>query len=251
MAAAVTTTSSTTSTLSPRGVRIVGAVFVAFAALFIAVGIGIAATQGGKLRGFQAVPATVTGTGVVSQRGSKGGTTYAPRVDFTYQVAGATHVAHTPFPLAIYGSGDWAQELVASYHVGQQLTAWYNPAAPGEAYLEHKVDIFPYCFILFPMVHVAVGLAIMLFSGRSPGAPLSAASKAARLGAIAGCWITVGGLAGWHFARIGGDFSGWNLGIFAIYAVPGVGLALACLGYARAAARAAPAENSYAVPGPE
>ncbi len=206
--------------MSPRQARWFGIIFSGFACIFIAVGIGIAAAQAGKLTGYQAIPATVTGAEVQTKRGSKS-RTYAPVVHFTYLVDGTAHTAHTPFALETSSSGSWAEEVVGRYHAGQQVTAWYNPAAPDQAYLERAVDVFPYLFILFPMLHVCAGLAVWWFVGSTGLAP---AGKARRMGGIAALWCLVGILAAAHFASLGGTFSGLALGAFVGYAAAGGGL---------------------------
>jgi hypothetical protein len=230
--------------LSPRGARWFGIIFAAFACLFIAIGSVIAAAQAAKLNGYLAIPATVTGAEVQTTRSSKS-TTSAPLVHFTYQVAGAAHTAHTPFPLDTSSSGDWANEVVGRYHAGQQVTAWYNPAAPDQAYLERTVDVFPYLFILFPMLHLCIGLAVWGFAG---SAGLDPAGKARRMGAIVVLWWLVGLLAAAHFASLGGAFRGLALGAFAAYAAIGGGLLLGWSALARAARVAGGDGNPYAPP---
>ena len=209
-----------TKKMSPRGAKFFGMGFAGFAAFFMLVGIGMASSQATKLGGWLPVSATVTGGEVKVNRDSDGDT-YAPRVHFTYRVDGIEHTAHTPFPLETSSGSEWAHEVVERFKPGQQVTAYYNPAATDEAYLIREADIFPYLFILFPMLHVCVGLAVWWFAG-SPG--LTARGKARRLGGIAAIWSTVGVLAGTHFASVGGVVDAAAIGIFGGYGVVALGL---------------------------
>jgi hypothetical protein len=230
--------------LQTREWRWIGIIFILFACLFIAAGIGFAATQAGKLRSYLPIPATVTGVEVQTRSGSDT-MTYAPLVHFTYRVDGAAHAAHTPFPLDTSSSGSWAYDVVGRYHAGQLVTAWYNPADPDQAFLEREVDVLPYLFILFPMLFACIGLAGWPSAGR---AALDAAGMATRVGGIAALWWLVGLLAASHFASIGGALRGLTLVAFGAYAVFGIGLLLGWSALARKARVAGGVINPYAPP---
>ena len=217
--------------MSPRGAMIFGMCFAGFACIFLIIGSGLAWSQAAKLGAWLPVPATVTGGEVKANRDSDGDT-YAPLVHFTYRVDGVEHTAHTPFPLETSSSGSWAQDVVARYKPSQQVTAYYNPAAPDEAYLIREADIFPYLFILFPMLHVCAGLAVWWFAGVRN---LTPRSKALRLGGITAIWSTIGILAATHFASIGGVFDGLAIGAFGAYG--GIALCL-FLGWSKLACMA-------------
>lgn len=234
-----------TKQMSPRGAMFFGMGFAGFACIFILVGVGLANSQAGKLSGARSVIATVTGGEVKVNRDSDGDT-YAPLVHFTYRVDGVEHTAHTPFPLETSSGSEWANEVVGRFKPGQQVTAWYDPTAPGEAYLIREADIFPYLFILGPMLHVCVGLAVWWFAGTRN---LTARGKALRMGGITAIWSAVGLLAGAHFASIGGVFDGLAIGAFTGYG--GIALCL-FLGWSKLArkALAAPTVQAQAVDNP-
>lgn len=226
--------------MSPRGAMIFGMCFAGFAGIFMLVGAGLAQSQAGKLASWPPVAATVTGGEVKTNRDSDGDT-YAPLVHFTYRVDGVERTAHTPFPLETSSSGNWAHEVVARYKPGQQVTAYYNPAAPDEAYLVREADVFPYLFILFPMLHVCAGLAVWWFAGARN---LTPRGKALRLGGITAIWSTVGILAATHYASIGGVFDGLALGAFGAYGGIALCLFLGWSKLARKAVAAGPAEST-------
>jgi hypothetical protein len=233
--------------MSPRGARLFGMGFAGFACIFMLVGVGLARAQAAKLAGWPSVIATVGGGEVKVERDSDGDT-YAPLVHFTYRVDGVEHTAHTPFPLETSGGSAWAHAAAARFAPGQQVTAWYNPAAPDEAYLIREADFFPYLFILFPMLHVCAGLAVWWFAG-SPG--LTPLGKARRLLGITAIWSAVGILAGAHFASVGGVFDALALGAFAGYGALAFCLFLGWTRLARRALLAAPTDPAPATMPPE
>lgn len=218
--------------MSPRGAMFFGMGFAGFACLFMLIGAGMAWSQAAKLGGWLPVTATVGGGEIKVNRDSDGDT-YAPVVHFTYRVGGVEHTAHTPQPMEI-SSGDRgaAQRVVARFTPGQQVTAWYNPAAPDEAYLIREADFFPYLFILFPMLHFTAGLAVWWFAGARN---LTARGKARRLGGIAAIWSAVGILCGAHYASIGGAFDVLAVGAFCAYGAVALGLFLGWSALARKA----------------
>lgn len=222
--------------MTPRGARIFGIGFAAFACIFIAVGGGMAWSQATKLTSWQPVAAKVVSSEVTSRHGSKGGTTYKPLVRFTYQVGGIEHSADTAMPIDMSTSGSaWAQRIVARFPAGSQTTAYYDPRSPGDAFLVREANVFPYLIILFPMVHVCIGVGVWWFAGR-PG--LDARSKARRMGAMAVVWDAVGVLAFVHYLTIGGGLD-WTAGLaFGIYAALGTVLVLIWVHFLRKAAAA-------------
>ena len=108
----------------------------------------------------------------------------------------------------IISSGEkWAIGIVNRYKPGTATLAWYNPAKPNEAYLVHEASIFPYIFILFPMIFSCIGLAI-LFQGRPPVVPTVA-------------WNVVGIAVAAHYFGIGGKLDLGAKIAFMIYGLIG------------------------------
>lgn len=208
--------------LTPGGARIFGIFFCGFACLFLGLGAWQAWSQGVKLLTWLPVEAQVTGGEVKSRRGSKGGTNYRPVIQFTYRVDGIEHSADTPLATSVSTSDSgWARGIVARFPAGSAATAYYNPRAPAEAFLVREANVLPYVFLLFPMIHICVGLGVWWFAG-SPG--LGARAKARRMGAMTVLWDAVGSLALVHYIVVGGTFclyAGLAFGIyFALGAVP-------------------------------
>jgi hypothetical protein len=215
--------------------------FASFACIFIAAGIGIAASQARKLNGYLATPATVTGANVQERHGESA--TYAPLAHFTFQVDGTAHAAHTPFPLDTSSDGSWASADVGRYHPGQQVTAWYNPEPPEHACLERVADVVPYLLILHPMLRLCAGLRVWWFAVSAGPDPTG---KVKGIGGLATLWWLVGILAAAHVASLGGAFLGLALGAFGIYAVIGIGLRLGWSAMARKSRVAGSLVNAYA-----
>ncbi|MBI3736002.1 DUF3592 domain-containing protein [Candidatus Sumerlaeota bacterium] len=90
-------------------------------------------------------------------------TSYQPVVEYVYDVGTQHYTAKRVTPLNISSGRGWAEEMIAPFRVGGNCTAYYNPENPGEAFLVRKYSFFPYVFILFPMVFIA--LAIWIISG--------------------------------------------------------------------------------------
>ena len=205
--------------LSPRGRWIFGLLFVGFASIFLAVGSGMAWTQERRLRVAQKIPAVIETSTVESHRGSKGSTSYQPKVGFHYRVSGTDYHADSVYPLSGESSSDAAaaQAVVQQFQPGQEVTAWYDPYQPSSAFLIYHCSFFPYISLLIPMIHIAVGLSIAMLLGVTP------TQRAKRLGLITGIWWAVGILSASHYALAGGIFSTLPTVVLGIYAGVGCG----------------------------
>lgn len=208
--------------MSPRGRHWFGILFSGFAGIFLVVGAGLAWRQGHRLAASLPAPATIESTRIDSQRGSKGGTTYKPVVEFLYRVDGRDLHGDEPLPMTVFTSSHSSvQAVVDRFRPGQEVTAWYDPADPGSAFLLKEASFFPYLFILFPMIHVAVGLAMVLFGDAQP------ASRPTRMAILAAIWCGVGLAAGGHYGAIGGAWTLLPVIAVAIYGALGAGLVIA------------------------
>ena len=152
--------------ITPLGARIFGIGFAAFACIFMVIGGGTAWSQARKLTGWLPIEAQIIGGEVTSRRGKKGGTTYKPVVRFAYRVDGVERNADTPLPIDMsIKDSSWAHDVVRRFPAGSRATAYYNPRAPDEAFLLREVSVSPYLFMLFPMIHVCIGLGVWWFAG--------------------------------------------------------------------------------------
>jgi hypothetical protein len=70
-------------------------------------------------------------------------------------------------------SGSWAYDVVARYDIGKLTTAYYDSNDPSQAFLLHEYTFFPYLLMLFPMIHLSIGVGLVFGSdlGRAPRAP--------------------------------------------------------------------------------
>ena len=220
--------------ITPLSARIFGIGFAAFACIFMVIGGGTAWSQARKLTGWLPIEAQIIGGEVTSRRGKKGGTTYKPVVRFAYRVDGVERNADTPLPIDMsIKDSSWAHDVVRRFPAGSRATAYYNPRAPDEAFLLREVSVSPYLFMLFPMIHVCIGLGVWWFAG---GQTLDARSKARRMGWMTMLWNGVGVLAFVHYLAIGGRLD-WTAGLaFVIYAALGTGLVLTWVHFLRKAA---------------
>ena len=208
---------SSKKSLSPRGRYIFGFLFAGFASIFLVVGGGMAWHQERRLRVAQRIPAVIETSVVESHRGSKGGTTYSPKIGFRYRVAGSDYHSEDVYPLSSSSGADEAEAVVQQFRPGQEVTAWYDPNKPSTAFLVFRCSFFPYIFMLFPMIHIAAGLSIALLGG------VSATQRAQRLGLITGIWWAVGLLCAGHYAIAGGIFTTLPTVALSIYAGVGCG----------------------------
>ncbi len=205
-----------------------GYFFAAFACIFLGVGGWQAWDQGRLLARAIPVAAVLHDARVESHRGSKGGTNYKPVVDFSYVIAGAEYTGHDAQPMVVSTSSSSAAEaaiarvraavgptaaaepLLVEQPLGNApsanrtrnaITAWVDPDNHDRAFLLREATFFPYVFILFPMIHVGIGLAIALLATQPP------AVIARRLLWLIMLWFGVGLLAAGHFTLIGGEWT--------------------------------------------
>ncbi|MFT5239623.1 MAG: hypothetical protein ACI9OU_002755 [Candidatus Promineifilaceae bacterium] len=150
-------------------------IFSLFALVFSGVGVGMAWHQHSKIENAVTVQAEVTAKRVERResRDSDGHTsvTYAPIVDFTYEYEGLRYSGKDVYPMSMSAGKRWAHAAIAPFSVGQEVQAFTLPNKPHKAFLVRHYSFFPYIFILFPMIFLAVGLGIGLGSGASVKRP--------------------------------------------------------------------------------
>jgi hypothetical protein len=193
--------------------RIFIAMFTLIPLIFMGVGIGGVWHQHQKITGFLPVRATVISAEVRSHTSSKGSTSYSPKVEYTYEVSGRTFTSDETLPLNVSSSRSWAEEIVARHRPGRMVEAYFNPADPADAFLVKHYSFFPYFFILFPLIFLAVAAGVG-FGMKSRTIPPPAAqvdgwfevkpsSSLAARGrlwlAVAGAWLGVCALVCGHY----------------------------------------------------
>lgn len=86
-----------------------------------------------------AVTAEITDLSVEAVPGSRGRTQYVPTPTYEYRFEGTVYASERLYPGTSqprYGDRAAAAERLSAYAVGDRVTAYVNPEAPMEAYLE-------------------------------------------------------------------------------------------------------------------
>jgi len=85
-----------------------------------------------------AVTAEIIGTSVQEVPGSRGRQKYIPRPTYQYDFRGTTYTSDSIFPgeQQRYDDSATAAARLSAYTVGESVTAYVDPDAPGEAFLE-------------------------------------------------------------------------------------------------------------------
>jgi hypothetical protein len=223
------------------GAIIFGVLFAGFSCIFLAIGFHMAIKQQRLLLSATPVPGVVEETGLETVPG-KGSPTYRPKITYRHADPASVERAADPAGWTLRSdqvhaipessSRGWADGIIARYPVGAQVTVWVAP--DGTTYLERTVSFGPYIFILFPMIHFTVGLAMALFAG--DGRTLSPAGNAKRMGIIACAWNAVGVTALVHYLACGGDLNLLASIALGIYATIGAFLMRSWIRKRRAAA---------------
>ena len=211
------------------GLKVFMTLWMLFVSAFAGVGIYMAWDQQHRLTAFRTVEVTVLSKAVKSNRDSEGDTSYTPEVKYKYQ---ATFIPEgqaefnpqrrtfscdnvLPTSLSIGGSSgqEWARQTIEQFTVGQEVTAYYNPEDPSDAYLLRQCSFFPYFFILFPTIMLILGgVGFASGSGRRHHAKQDARRKnrTARLAGLA--WLGAGLLICGHYFFL----AGWDYDMFAV-----------------------------------
>jgi hypothetical protein len=138
------------------------ALLAAFMGVFCLVGAVLMVMQVERLASWKPVQATVLSTRIDAVRGSKGGVSYRPVVNYTYNVNGRPFTSNSVSVISVSQSYAWASSIVARYQPGAQVTAYVNPHNPRGAYLVHELSLLPLIIMFIPL---AVG-AMIYYSAR-------------------------------------------------------------------------------------
>lgn len=176
--------------------------FCGMAGLFMAIGGGLALSNGAALRRLVQGEAVV-----VRQQPVVTGPETAPaeveqaEVMLRFRAGGQEHLVPAPVDV---DEVRWDRQGVDTHPAlrdGATVIIWYDPDEPEAVRLDRTVDPFPYVFILFPMIHFTVGLAVGLFAGGG----LTPVARARRMALLPLVWNGVGGACLWHFLSLGGS----------------------------------------------
>ena len=135
--------------------------------LFVMIGAAIAGygaydyqQQNQALSDTTTVEATITDTGIESMSQRRGRTDYRPTASFEYEYDGTTYTGDDIRPASIapeYDTRSAAREALAEYETGATVTAYVNPASPGDAFLEDERSDGPLRFVGIGGVLALVG----------------------------------------------------------------------------------------------
>lgn len=114
-------------------------IFVLLVGLGI-VGVGgyVTITDAATLDNKETVTAEVTELGIEEVSASRGSTAHVPVVTFRYTFQGMEYVSDRLYPgntQRQYGDRATAESKLSAYTVGETVTAYVDPEAPGEAFL--------------------------------------------------------------------------------------------------------------------
>lgn len=114
-----------------------------------------------RARSWQATTARVVSSTVKSHSSSKGGTTYSPKVCYTYSIDGVSYTSDRYSTFGISTSDYAAQkEKARQYRPGQEITIYYDPSNPSESVIE-RVTSVP--FFLVGFFGIFLGAGVLLF----------------------------------------------------------------------------------------
>jgi hypothetical protein len=157
----MTAASSDPARLLTRGERVWLTIIywglIAAFVIFAAVGWRLVQAQDAPLRGAHPVSATIIRTDVVTHTDARGRTVHQPIVMYSYQVDGVHYSTDRVTLREASRTGDWATGIAARFHAGDTVTAYYEPATPGSAFLITERSWEVYAAFVVPLV-----LAILL-----------------------------------------------------------------------------------------
>ncbi|MBI3882343.1 MAG: DUF3592 domain-containing protein [Verrucomicrobia bacterium] len=131
---------------------------------------------------FASAPGRVTHSEVIRMRGSKGGSSYRPKIVYTYEVDGRT-LTSEQYHFGEMSSSDarWANAVLAQHPVGREVTVRYDPADPKRAVLKTGIEgdelfvglfLTPFNAIMLAIVWLALASLRRKFSPEAGGVSL-------------------------------------------------------------------------------
>jgi hypothetical protein len=106
------------------------------------------------------VTATIIHVDVIAHQDTRGRTLEQPIVMYSYQVDGVHYSTDRVTVLEASRSGHWATDVASRFHAGDTVTAYYDPTAPGSAFLIEERSWTIYASFIAPLV-IAIVLACL------------------------------------------------------------------------------------------
>jgi len=165
------------------------AMFIGLPLFFMGAGISMLIKQETKINTYIKTEAHVESSAVdqhYNRSSKRSRWVYKPLVRYDYDENGQ-HYQSSQTLMEARSSSDqsWAQRIADKFHPGDVCPAYYNPYCPQDAYLVREHNFFPYFFIIFPMLHLTVGLIVLLLALGFFGA------SQAKLSPLPGGWSSV------------------------------------------------------------
>jgi Protein of unknown function (DUF3592) len=134
--------------------------FVVACLVFAAVGLHMVRAQEIPIRDARPVSAAVKRVDIVTHKDVRGRPTQQPIVLYSYQVNGVHYSTDRVALREASRSGSWASDVAARFRVGQTVTAYYDPADPGAAFLipERSWAVFASFIVPLAVALVLAGL---------------------------------------------------------------------------------------------
>jgi len=137
--------------------------------IFLLVGVAVGAVivwqlvKGSRSKNWPTAPGVVTDAQVTMHYDDEGTRMYKPVVAYRYDVDGLAYDGDRR-TFGNYSSNNRgrAEKIVAQYRPGSQIQVHYKPDDPGESVLEPGTSWVLAIFLLFPVVFIGVGIAILL-----------------------------------------------------------------------------------------
>jgi hypothetical protein len=134
------------------------------ALIFLAIGAGLSFWGWNILNNAKASISWPTAQGEiiksqVTHRSNSDGDSYSPEVTYTYPVNSRSYKSYTiKFGENSYDSKRRAEEIAASYQVGNNVTVYYDPKNPGNSVLEPGVSSGSYIVLGIGLLFLTIGL---------------------------------------------------------------------------------------------
>jgi hypothetical protein len=117
------------------------------------------------------VEVTVVETSLTEEDSGRSGIRYDADVEFTYQYQGTEYTSDKRFPGSFsktYNTRSAAESALEPYDEGNTVTAYVDPASPGEGFLERRTSQGPLQFIAIGCVVLLV-ISLDAVGARNPG----------------------------------------------------------------------------------
>jgi len=110
------------------------------------------------VRDWPSTTGKVTSSRVVSNYSMRG----LPRVTYTYEVDGKRHTGFRVSPGGAVTGGTYTQGILTSFPEGKDVTVYYNPANPSQAFLDKNSLVQKSLWQWFWLGNIAMPLVVWL-----------------------------------------------------------------------------------------